>query len=115
MKFWRWRVTVLRKSVAFAVFFLLVVAGAIMAEGCGAVGYTAVALNATQALEEARQAGASTTAPYEYYYAEAHLAKAREEAGRSEYQQAMQQAQTAHEYGIRARDLARRRNPESGR
>jgi hypothetical protein len=77
--------------------------------GCGSVGYTAAILNATQAVEEARQAGASGSSPYEYYYAVAHLEKAREQAGRAEYQYAIQQAETAQQYGIRARDQARRR------
>jgi hypothetical protein len=92
-----------------------VVVLALVAAGCGPVGYTAVLLDATQAVEEARQEGAGETAPYEYYFATAHLEKAREEAGRAEYQHAMEQAGTAQEYGVRARDLARRRNRERGR
>ena len=59
--------------------------------------------------------GAATTAPYEYYYAQAFLNKAREEAGEAEYQNSIEMSDTARQYGQRARDLARRRGRESGR
>jgi hypothetical protein len=84
-------------------------------QGCGPVMYTVAVLEATNAVEEARQAGAPTTAPYEFYYAQSHLDHAREEAGEAEYQHAVDAASVAREYGIRARDLARRRARESGR
>lgn len=77
--------------------------------------YTVAINEATMAVEEARQAGAPTAAPYEFHYAQAHLDKAREEAGQAEYQNALDAAAVAREYGIRARDLARRRGRESGR
>jgi hypothetical protein len=94
---------------------LVAIALAASATGCGGVGYTIAVLDATEAVEEARQQGAPERAPYEYYYALAHLDKAREEAGEAEYQNAMDAAATASEYGRRARDLARRRARESGR
>jgi hypothetical protein len=84
-------------------------------EACGPIGYTVDILGATETVEEAHQAGAESTAQYEYFYAAAYLDKAREEAGRGEYQSAMDMANTAGEYGTRARDLARRRGRESGR
>ncbi len=83
--------------------------------GCGPIAYTVTQLDATAAVEEARQAGAAATAPYEYYYAQAFLNKAREEAGEAEYQNSMELSDTARQYGQRARDLARRRGRESGR
>lgn len=83
--------------------------------GCGPIGYTVTVLDATEAVEEARQAGAATTAPYEYYYAQAFLDKAREQAGQAEYQNSIELSGTARQYGQRARDLARRRGRESGR
>jgi hypothetical protein len=83
--------------------------------GCGPIGYTVVQLDATEVVEEARHAGAATTAPYEYYYAQAFLNKAREEAGEAEYQNSIEMSDTARTYGQRARDLARRRGRESGR
>lgn len=93
----------------------LVLAGAWLAMGCGPIGYTVTVLDATEAVEEARQAGAATTAPYEYYYAHAFLDKAREEAGEAEYQNSIELSDTARTFGQRARDLARRRGRESGR
>jgi hypothetical protein len=92
-----------------------VVAIAAFAAGCGPIGYTVVVLDATEAVEEARTAGAPQTAPYEYYYANAFLDKAREEAGEAEYQNSIELSSTARQYGQRARDLARRRGRESGR
>jgi hypothetical protein len=92
----------------------VVVASAITV-GCGPIGYTVTVLDATEAVEEARTAGAPETAPYEYYYAQAYLDKAREEAGEAEYQNSIELSSTARQYGQRARDLARRRGRESGR
>lgn len=89
--------------------------GALAVTACGPIGYTVAILDATQIVEEARQAGAPQTAPYEFFYAQSHLDKAREEAGEAEYQNSMHMAETAREYGVRARDLARRRARESGR
>jgi hypothetical protein len=88
---------------------------ALATEACGPIGYTVNILEATSTVEEAHQAGAESTAPYEYFYASSYLDKAREEAGRAEYQSAMEMANVAQEYGTRARDLARRRGRESGR
>ena len=84
-------------------------------QGCGPIAYTWTVNDATSAVEEARQAGAANTAQYEYYYAQAFLNKAREEAGEAEYQHSMEMSGTARQYGERARDLARRRGHESGR
>ncbi len=83
--------------------------------GCGPVYYSVNVAGASQAVEEARQAGAERTAPYEYFYAEAHLRQAREFAGEAEYQTASDMASVAETYGNRARDIARRRQRESGR
>lgn len=70
--------------------------------GCGPIEYLSqVSGRATQTLTRARREGAATYAPYEFTAAEAYLVKAREEAGRSQYQAAL-------EYGRRAEDLAGR-------
>ncbi len=82
---------------------------------CGPTIYTAKILPAARAVEQARVAEAPENAPYEYYYAEAHLHKAREEAGESSYQDAVDFARTAAEYGTKARDLSRQRMREMGR
>ncbi len=95
----------------FCVAFLVFVAPL----GCGPVVYSVAVAGAAQAVEEARQAGATQHATYEYHYALEHLTKAREFANEAEYQNASDMAHVAEEYGNRARDLARRRHRESGR
>ncbi len=77
--------------------------------------YTINVMPAARAVEQADEAGASEHAPYEYYYAEAHLDKAREEAAEASYQDAARYADIAEEHGVKARDLARRRLREMGR
>lgn len=100
----------MRRAVLLVVSVLL--AGA---QGCGPVVYSVAVAGAAQAVEEARQAGATQHASYEYHYALEHLNKAREFANEAEYQNASDMANVAEEYGNRARDLARRRHRESGR
>ena len=90
----------------------VVIAGGL---GCGPIGYVVGINGAAQAVEEARQVNAARLAPYEMHYAAEHLTKAREFAAEAEYQHAMDMAEIAEEYGNRARDLARRRQQESGR
>ena len=85
------------------------------ATACGPIGYVVEINGAAQAVEEARSVDASHYAPYGYHYALSHLEKAREFAAEAEYQNAMDMAGVAEEYGNRARDLARRRHQESGR
>ena len=102
-------------NVRFGCTAALLIGAAWLSMGCGPIGYTVTVLDATEAVEEARQAGAATTAPYEYYYAQAFLDKAREQAGQAEYQNSIELSGTARQYGQRARDLARRRGRESGR
>lgn len=82
---------------------------------CGPVLYSVAIGDAAQLLEEARQAGAEREAPYEFHFAQEHLAKAREFAGEAEYQNAMDMATAAEENARQARDIARRRQRESGR
>ena len=80
---------------------------AVAASGCGPVLYMVNLSGAQHAVEEARQAGAPQRATYEYHYALEHLRKAQEFAGTAEYQDAMDMASVAEDYGNRARDLAR--------
>lgn len=86
-----------------------------MGAGCGPVMYTVNVLPASRAVERAKEAHADENAPYEYYYAKAHLDEAREEAGQANYQDAVRYAEDAEKYGNKARDLARRRFREMGR
>ena len=94
---------------------VLLLAGLSAITGCGATLYTVNIAPASRMVEQAREANADEHAPYEYYYAEAHLRKAREEAAEASYQDAMRFAEVAEEYGLKARDLARRRMREMGR
>lgn len=93
----------------------IMVLGACATSACGPIGYVVGINGAAQAVEEARAVDATHYAPYEYHYAVANLDKAREFAAEAEYQNAMDMASLAEEYGNRARDLARRRHQESGR
>ncbi|HJK99785.1 MAG TPA: DUF4398 domain-containing protein [Polyangiaceae bacterium LLY-WYZ-15_(1-7)] len=83
--------------------------------GCGPTIYTVHVLPASRVVEQAEEAGAAEHAPYEYHYAAEHLKKAREEAAEASYQDAIRHAGVAEEYGVKARDLARRRLREMGR
>jgi hypothetical protein len=82
---------------------LVVAAGAAPAiAGCGPVLYESRIRAAEAKLVEAREANARWYAPYEYYYAEAHLRQARVEAAEASYEDALAYARTAEEYGTRA-------------
>lgn len=70
--------------------------------GCGPALYTASIRSAEQKLEQAREENARWYAPYEYYYAEAHLRQAREEAALASYEDAVRYARTARDFGERA-------------
>ncbi|MAQ18108.1 MAG: hypothetical protein CMN30_25340 [Sandaracinus sp.] len=83
--------------------------------GCAPTIYTVNVMPAARVVHQAEEAGAATHAPYEYWYARAHLDQAREEAGEAMYQDAIRNAQIAEEYGVKALELARRRMREQGR
>jgi hypothetical protein len=82
---------------------------AVAVSGCGPVLYMVNLSGAQHAVEEARQAGGAQRAPYEYHFALEHLHKAQEFAGTAEYQDALDMASVAEDYGNRARDIARGR------
>ncbi|CAN5784378.1 hypothetical protein BH09MYX1_BH09MYX1_34770 [soil metagenome] len=75
--------------------------------GCGGVYYAVNANSAANRLEEAREAGAEESAPYEYYYAKAHLEQAQVEASEASYGDAADFAQTAEEYAEKAIELSK--------
>ncbi len=83
--------------------------------GCAPAIYAAHSGSASRELERARAADAANLAPYEYFYAEAMLHKAREDAGESAYQDAIEYARLAHESAEQARDRARAAMREQGR
>jgi hypothetical protein len=71
---------------------------------CGGVYYT-VSINAAQTrLEQAREMGAETKAPFEYYYAREHLRQAQVEAAEASYSDAASMAETAETYAQKAID-----------
>ena len=83
---------------------------AFAAAGCGPVGYLQqVHRLATDAVAEAKRAGAEAAAPYEYTSAVAYLAKAREEGDRAEYQSAIEFGRRAEAFAVQASAIARRR------
>jgi len=72
------------------------------AVGCGPVLYAAQIDAAAAKLAEARDANARWFAPFDYYYAEAHLAQARREAAQASYEEAIAYAEIAERYSRRA-------------
>jgi len=82
-----------------------------VATGCGPVGYMQqVHRRASEAVEEARRAGAESAAPYEYTSAVAYLAKAREEGSEAQYGNAIEMGRRAEELALQARAIARRQD-----
>lgn len=77
--------------------------------GCGPALYTANIRAAEEKLQDARDENARWYAPYEYYYAEAHLKQAQFEAAEASYEDAIRYARTARDFSERARDIAQRR------
>jgi hypothetical protein len=93
----------------------LVLAGAFSTTACGGVYYAATASGATSRLEEAREVGAEQLAPYEYYYAKAHLEQASIEASQASYGDAIDYVQAADEYAQKAIDLSTAAHKAAGR
>jgi hypothetical protein len=83
-----------------------VIVGAIAVVGCGGTYYASVMHGAATRLEQARAAGAERFAPYEYYYAKAHLEQAQVEASEASYSDAANYAETAEEYAAKAIEVA---------
>jgi len=82
----------------------LVLLGAV---GCGNAIYVMQVNSASSRVEEARELGAEQLAPYDYYYAEEHLKKARQEAAEADYGDAIKLASAAEEHAAKAAKLAR--------
>jgi hypothetical protein len=72
--------------------------------GCGGTFYAAKVGKVSSELELAQRAGATEAAPYEYYFAEAHLQKARTEAAEADYGDALSLLDEAEAYTRHARD-----------
>jgi hypothetical protein len=93
----------------------LVLAGAPSTLGCGGVYYAATVNAASSRLEEAREIGAEQLAPYEYYYAKAHLEQAQVEASEAAYGDASNFAEAADEYAAKAIELSQSAHKAAGR
>lgn len=77
-----------------------------LATACGPVQSTAFLIDAETMLEAATTAQAPRRAPYEFTAATLYLAKAKEEVGHSEYEQAVDYAKKAVDFATKARDAA---------
>ncbi|MGO8998215.1 MAG: DUF4398 domain-containing protein [Polyangiaceae bacterium] len=93
----------------------LVLAVASTTTACGGVYYAATVNAASSRLEEAREVGAEQLAPYEYYYAKAHLEQAQVEASEGSYGDAANFAESADEFAGKAIDLAQSAHKAAGR
>ena len=83
--------------------------------GCGNTLYAIQANAASSKLEEAKELGAEKFAPYEYYFAKAHLDKAQTEAAEADYGDAANLAETAEEFADKAIRLSRDAHRRGGR
>jgi hypothetical protein len=77
--------------------------------GCGPVLYTSSIHAAEQKLELAREENARWYAPYEYYFAEAHLEQSERLAAESAYEDAIRYAKVAEDFSGRALEITRRK------
>ncbi len=82
--------------------------------GCGPIEYLSISAKAGAALAAAKQADAERAAPYEYTAAEAFLAKAREEAGYSQYEKSIEFGRRAEALANRALALAKVKADQAG-
>jgi hypothetical protein len=87
----------------------------VLGVGCAPAIYAARVGPASRAVERARLADAPTLAPYEYYYADACLHQARQDAGEAHYQDAIEYADAAREHAELALERTRASLRESGR
>lgn len=79
---------------------------AMMLMACGPVQSTSYLIDAQTMLHAARTAEAMTLAPYEWTAANLYLEKSKEEAGYSDYEQAIDFGKKAVDFASRARDAA---------
>lgn len=83
--------------------------------GCGNTIYAIKASSASNKLAEAQELGAEELAPYEYYYAKAHLEQAQSEAAEADYSDAINFAEVTEEYADKAIRLTREAHRGAGR
>jgi hypothetical protein len=83
--------------------------------GCGNAVFAIQASTASRHLEQARELGAESLAPYEFYYAEEHLKQAQSEAGEADYGDARILAHESNQYSKKAIRIAQESHREAGR
>ncbi len=83
--------------------------------GCGGTLYALQANAAASKVEQAKQLGAESLAPYEFTYAREHMTKAMSEAAEGDYSDAIGLAEVAEDYADRAIKLARAAHRGAGR
>jgi hypothetical protein len=93
----------------------LLLMGLALVAGCGNTLYAIKANSAASKVEEARELGAEKFAPYEYYYAKEHLAKAQTEAAEADYGDAADLADVSEEFADKAIRLSRDAHRGGGR
>jgi hypothetical protein len=81
---------------------LLLVACALLGSGCGGVWYSARANTVAGKVEQAKEVGAESASPYEYYSAKERMTKAMEEASRADYSDAIDLLDEAEEFADKA-------------
>jgi len=86
-----------------------------LTSGCGNAVYAVQASSAASKLEEAKELGAEELAPYEYYLALEHMKKAREEAAKADYSDAINYAEVSEENAEKAIRLSRDAHRGAGR
>jgi hypothetical protein len=74
--------------------------------GCGGVIYSARANSVAAKVESAKEMGAETLAPYQYYSAREHAEKAAEEASRADYGDALDLLDEAEAFADKAIEQA---------
>jgi len=93
---------------------VLVALALALTTGCGGLHYAIAVNSASARVEEAKALGADQLAPYEYYYAKAHLEQAQIESAEANYSDAANLAEEAETSAAKAIELtqtARRTRP----
>ena len=80
----------------------LALACALLGSGCGGVWYSARANTVAGKVEQAKEVGAESNSPYEYYSAKERVTKAREEAAHADYSDAINLLDEAEEIADKA-------------
>ncbi len=96
-------------------FRVLALSSVLMLAACGPVSYTVDVARAERTVAAARAGNATYYAPYELYFAETYLAKAREEAAEGAYEDALHLIEIATAYGKRALERSGSRVTDSER